>query len=624
MNAVQLLQQVTDLIGKVQDTLPQPSAPFQQSGARATARSLDLFTPSEELCLAELSTCSLTTEGKKLMFSFYRKQVTRLQRAYQEKFHDAVAGLEKAGLCDEPFLEDFRVSLRRRFALHCQRMWELVSEEVASHCCQERRSNRADEDNHHGLDSKHSSSVDGKANRGHDSDAVKILEQAFQHTPNITQAEKYRLAEVTGLQPKQVTIWVFQNRRNRKGRKGAKAAKNSHARATAQPQSPNDFASPPRDFTLNEKKRKSYGALGVASSSSSDSESDEGFGFPKKPRLPRAHSGLSDASTSSSAHSASFTTWSSPSSRSTSSSSVSSSPSDCFDSPGKAHNVFRLLNPLKYDAHAKQDMPAVTMRRHRSCRTSASKTDRRSAAMRRTAASMAACRRWNLQARPCSPGWTLAVCSSPVMRSRSWTGARRAARGSATDDDGWVDDDEPRTNATPSPISAGNNVHTKQQDAAVLSQSTHGAMQFSNRVAASAPIPHAAATAAPWAAHAGATSNGDMSNDSALSNSNKEPIDLHHFFESAAQAPAPPSYVPYQQTSPQHPIATADSTPVANPPCLDFEVDMADIEDYLSSFVQPAVPVASPDAEVRAQIAVQQPPEFYLNFDLSPDMFRVA
>ncbi len=47
-----------------------------------------------------------------------------------------------------------------------------------------------------------------KANRGHDSDAVQILEQAFQHTPNITQAEKYRLAEVTGLQPKQVTIWV--------------------------------------------------------------------------------------------------------------------------------------------------------------------------------------------------------------------------------------------------------------------------------------------------------------------------------------------------------------------------------------------------------------------------------
>jgi hypothetical protein len=49
---------------------------------------------------------------------------------------------------------------------------------------------------------------ESKGNRGHDSDAVRILEQAFQHTPNITQAEKYRLAEVTGLQPKQVTIWV--------------------------------------------------------------------------------------------------------------------------------------------------------------------------------------------------------------------------------------------------------------------------------------------------------------------------------------------------------------------------------------------------------------------------------
>ena len=34
------------------------------------------------------------------------------------------------------------------------------------------------------------------------------LEQAFNHSPNITQAEKYQLAEVTGLKPKQVTIWV--------------------------------------------------------------------------------------------------------------------------------------------------------------------------------------------------------------------------------------------------------------------------------------------------------------------------------------------------------------------------------------------------------------------------------
>ncbi|WFD18143.1 hypothetical protein MCAP1_000355 [Malassezia caprae] len=53
------------------------------------------------------------------------------------------------------------------------------------------------------------------AHRGHSAKAVAILERAFEHAPNITQAEKYKLAEATGLQPRQVTIW-FQNRRNRR------------------------------------------------------------------------------------------------------------------------------------------------------------------------------------------------------------------------------------------------------------------------------------------------------------------------------------------------------------------------------------------------------------------------
>lgn len=46
------------------------------------------------------------------------------------------------------------------------------------------------------------------AHRGHSARAIAILEMAFEHAPNITQAEKYKLAEATGLQPRQVTIWV--------------------------------------------------------------------------------------------------------------------------------------------------------------------------------------------------------------------------------------------------------------------------------------------------------------------------------------------------------------------------------------------------------------------------------
>jgi hypothetical protein len=44
--------------------------------------------------------------------------------------------------------------------------------------------------------------------RSHRSAAVAILEKAFEHAQAITIAEKQRLAAATGLEPRQVTIWV--------------------------------------------------------------------------------------------------------------------------------------------------------------------------------------------------------------------------------------------------------------------------------------------------------------------------------------------------------------------------------------------------------------------------------
>lgn len=43
--------------------------------------------------------------------------------------------------------------------------------------------------------------------RGHRPEAIAILEKAFAHTTNITQAEKRKLAELSGLEPRQVVIW---------------------------------------------------------------------------------------------------------------------------------------------------------------------------------------------------------------------------------------------------------------------------------------------------------------------------------------------------------------------------------------------------------------------------------
>lgn len=57
------------------------------------------------------------------------------------------------------------------------------------------------------LDSN--STVHGtEASRTHSKLAVSILEKAYSHTKNITRAEKHRLAEMTKLEPKQITIWV--------------------------------------------------------------------------------------------------------------------------------------------------------------------------------------------------------------------------------------------------------------------------------------------------------------------------------------------------------------------------------------------------------------------------------
>ncbi|GAK62082.1 uncharacterized protein PAN0_001c0279 [Moesziomyces antarcticus] len=593
MHDTDFLEQVQQLVAQLEKGLPKASVPVVQEASGVSIQ-LELPMPYKEQCLASLSAYNLADDRKTALSLVYHEHICSLGRAYHTRYSDAVTGLRHMGETDGSFFEAFKTSLQH-----------------------------------------------SKANRGHDSDAVRILEQAFQHTPNITQAEKYRLAEVTGLQPKQVTIW-FQNRRNRKGRKGAKAAKNSHARVTARAQSPNDCFSPPRDFTLNEKKRKSYGALGVASSSSSDSDSDEGF--LKKPRLPRAHSGLSDASTSSSAHTASFIAWSSPSSRSTSSSSVSSSPSDCFDSPGKAHNVFRLLNPLKYDARAKQDMPAVTMATpslvpyHRAEDRSPFSSDVANGGVYGGAQKLQFARKamqhemdfGGLQFDADAMGKDLCESVQRVLEMNFSSLADRSVSDSswgsvmqgATDDDGWVDDDEPGVSTTPS-----DNVLPQQATAAAQPQTAPGVMQFGNEAAATSPSIHsAAATTAPWTTQACAVYNGNMGGNNVLSGSNDEPI-LHHFFEPATHAPAPPSYAPYQQTSPQQPIPAASTTPIANANAfLDFEVEMADLDDLLSSFVQPAVPAPNAAAEVGAgaQVAQQQPAEFYLNFDLSPQMFRAA
>lgn len=67
--------------------------------------------------------------------------------------------------------------------------------------------------------SSSSSESESPGGAGHSKTAVTILEYAYSQSQNISQAEKNRLAELTGLQPRQVTIWVS-TKEDREGDKG--------------------------------------------------------------------------------------------------------------------------------------------------------------------------------------------------------------------------------------------------------------------------------------------------------------------------------------------------------------------------------------------------------------------
>ncbi|KAJ1035143.1 hypothetical protein NDA18_000740 [Ustilago nuda] len=560
----------------------------------------------------------------------------RLAKVYHEEYLKGATALSKTREIDEEYLGCFARNISRYFSRGVCRLEETLVAIVMSEL--KTTGSRRPFDVESFPDVSAMARQDTTSKRGHDTDAVRILEQAFQHTPNITQAEKYRLAEVTGLKPKQVTIW-FQNRRNRKSRRGSKTE------PTTPPQHfdphPEQPHTPTRDFTLSEKKRKTYGALGRGSPSLSFSDSDDSSLNLKKPRLPRACSTTSEASASSLELGNSFTSWGSTSSRSTSSSSTSSSQSDCFDSPGRAHNVFRLIDPLKYEGHAKQDMPAITMatppqatyagvgQEQRSPFTSdnvnLSNVSQHQQLGFHTNSSEIKLNFGDLQFNQEalhkglreSIQKALDISAMRQASERSASGSSWAKMDSTTtDDNGWVDEDE-------APVPPFCNTPVDQTAIEQRQQPSFGLSFLQNQ---------------PSSQLAG----GSTSTDSSFSLADKTDFfDLNQFFETAASAPAsflPSSspFFPHQQYSPPAPLVHT-APPIAGGmdapnSCLDFEVEMSDIQDYLnSSFLAPALiqpSMAGVDGEGAiaggSQTQVQEgeaPAQFYLNFDLGPEMF---
>ncbi|KAN0060411.1 hypothetical protein ACQY0O_007741 [Thecaphora frezii] len=134
--------------------------------------------------------------------------------------------LQQSGCAEDLRSNRLASAFKQRFLKGVDEIGDVIRGEV------ERRVARLDAGARTKEDSSSSSSEDeledddppAKGNvKGHSARNKAILERAYQHTQNITHAEKIALAEQTGLKPRQVTIW-FQNRRNRAAKKAREQA----------------------------------------------------------------------------------------------------------------------------------------------------------------------------------------------------------------------------------------------------------------------------------------------------------------------------------------------------------------------------------------------------------------
>nr|CAI59739.1 homeodomain transcription factor bW4 [Sporisorium reilianum] len=582
--------------------------------------------PQSELLQQELARFEISAGCKKALLSLYESKLEALRQGYLNIYKEAASALHYHGQPDESFAISFRRAIEHKFSTHAGRMWKRLVEEVHNF----NGANQSPTTGHPGLepDSLASSTdTSSKTSRSHDLDAIRILEQAFEITPNITQAEKFRLAEVTGLQPKQVTIW-FQNRRNRKGRKGLALKHVAQSpldlspskRETTPPPS-----SPTRDFTLSEKKRKSYGALGRSSSDYSDSDSDSPSSHLKKPRLPSACSDDSEASASS-IDQITFTPWSTPSSRSTSSSSASSSQSDIFDSPRRPHNLFKYINP-KYEGRADVSMPHLTIGTpqkmahqglapaQRSPFTSDVHGGSNSQMSRLDLSGLqlnmgeAFDRDFRESVQRVFSGSGFDVGSYRSVSSSSW-----GSQAVTTDDDGWVDEDD-------FDASLGGR-HDTPIDAAVQGQHSMMPPAFHSvntpMLGQTPPQALHHQSVAPTMADAQANSSPDGSSFCPPS-SNNEPVDLARLLELAAAAPAHlPTSSPFA-SQPQQPLPTEDTN---------LDLEMTDIQSLFDRnlFDSSSLPGSqqSNDGSGALQGNAAAEAQFCMNFDMSSNAFSMV
>lgn len=150
----------------------------------------------------ELSIHGVNSFYHEALIKLFLGQLSIIHGGCEAQYERVIAIWQQENLYEEVYDQALRNLLERLSAMQSQETWYVILD-VASKVFQN--------DSSFTVTQRDDASYEGaplKTGRGHDSEAVQILEQAFKHSPNITPAEKFRLSEVTGLKPKQVTIWV--------------------------------------------------------------------------------------------------------------------------------------------------------------------------------------------------------------------------------------------------------------------------------------------------------------------------------------------------------------------------------------------------------------------------------
>lgn len=223
MDTLCLLDACAELLGDLRDT----DSPLDlASPASVPSTGLEFSAVQDDALSEALRSRPLADDVHAALVGLYERHVTQLKHMYSTWFQSAQRRWAATYAEHLPLF-------RQLFEVQCEQAAREVRQVILA--LVDERLERFQQDARTAAVSK----PGGEVHRGHSEHALAILENAFEHAPNITHAEKHTLAQMTGLQPRQVTIW-FQNRRNRKPR-GAQAASTSTTSTAA----PATVAPPP-------------------------------------------------------------------------------------------------------------------------------------------------------------------------------------------------------------------------------------------------------------------------------------------------------------------------------------------------------------------------------------------